>query len=587
MVTFNDFDFSSAVSDAISGRVTESDLARDDFSKFAELVLEDERTGQPIDLQAFQREVIDALLDPVANIILLVLPRGFGKSSLVTVGFGAWLIGNDPNIRIIVASNAEDQAVSHLTGIENIMSSAKYQEVFGDLIPRSRETQWSQRAKVVKRTRSMRHPTLLAAGVGSAIVTGKRSDIILGDDLIDVNSAMSAAERESSWTWFTTALQDTLDPTGVGKTIIIQTRYHQDDVAGRMKENYKDDPRFRVVDIPALALETDEETGETVEKSIWEDRFSTEWLMERRRRSYFAFQANFMNDPIDVSRAQLSESWLNYVPEEEVIKLYPEMEFFAGVDPNTSRQTMKTDYFAMVVVGIHHPTNRIFVVDAFYSKADIKTIKELFKGMMTKWKPTKVTIESNGAQILYETLFQEDNEYLQYPFSMIFNTLQKEERILSMATSHFMNGKVAMPGVVDERGYMRPIMSLMPIRQEWLSFPQSRDSHFDALDALDMALRPLVRYNRDFAISVLSYDEWSDRMKAEQTRRALEEQTDTVQGQIEQALTQSHLLGEDQPYIEEEEDDPTDEEIEMLEQAYRERFKPKLSLGIMNRRLNA
>lgn len=511
---YEGFDFGETLSKTMLGETDAEDSARADFKVFAPQVLVNDDDGHLIQLQPFQIQVINTI-EKKAETTLIVLPRGFAKSSLVTKGYAAFKIGNNRNIRIIVASNTDDQAIEQVSGVGEVLNTRRYIEVFGDMVPKSKSAKWSESVKIVNRNRNMTHATIRAHGSGSAKVTGKRADLVIIDDIIDPESANSPAERERAWKWMEGALKYTMAGVADARRIIVNTRYHSDDAAGKLKEKYKDadETEFIVLDIPALV--EDPETGEEI--SIWPDRFPTDKLKRERERAYFEFQTHFMNDPIDTTKSQLQDEWLHYIDETEFTKIQHECEYFAGVDPNTDTKSLKKDFFAVVIVGVHGKSKRIFLVDMLYTKADLKTVKAQFRAKMEKWNPVKISLEANAAQGLYETILN-DKEHLNYPFERVFSTLEKEQRILNMA-NHFIAGRVRTLGERDDHGRWRTINSLEPLRREWLTFPQSKDSHFDALDALTLAIRPIVSFSNTFAVAAISPTDFQARVKIEKTLR--------------------------------------------------------------------
>ena len=567
--SFKDFDFGSSLAKIMLGEVDPYNEARTDYAVFAPKVLKSEDTGESIKLQPFQMEVIRALKSS-ASLVLFILPRGFAKSSLVTIGYSAWTIGNDHNTRLIVASNTKDQAVSHLHGIETVLEDRDYQEIYGDLLPHNRKVKWAEDVKyITHRTIRMRDATMRAAGVGSAEVLGKRCSLLVVDDLIDESHADSEAERDSAWRWFSGQLKYTQSGVPNARTIVINTRFHHDDLAARLKERHKGDPDFICIDIPALV--SDPATGE--EKSIWEDRFPTEHLLKERERSYFSFMSHFMNDPIDVSKSRLQESWLGYIDHTTVD--LSGMQFFAAVDPNTGKDSIAKDYFAVAIVGVHLETKRVYIVDLLYTKADLQVVKEQFRAKMDQWHPSVVGLEANAAQGLYATILS-DGEHASYPFDLIYNVMSKEQRILSMA-NHFIAGKVSILGSKDEHGRWHPIPSLEPIRREWVTFPNAKSSHLDALDALEMALRPIFIGSGGYILSVITPEEFRGRILEEQSLRSESDARSVLVSGMAETIREADLSAPMSPPAPETE--ITDEMMKKLEDEYFKARRPKSWLG--------
>ena len=105
-----------------------------------------------------------------------------------------------------------------------------------------------------------------ASGVGSKI-TGFRADAAFLDDLVaSKEAADSPAQREALWDWYTSELDSRLTPNA--PRVLIMTRWHEDDVAGRLLHLQRDE--WKVINIPALA-EADDPLGRKVGQPLWDD----------------------------------------------------------------------------------------------------------------------------------------------------------------------------------------------------------------------------------------------------------------------------------------------------------------------------
>ena len=509
-----DFKFGEGLGAAIRGEADPNELARKDFAAFMERVVRDASTGELVKVQDFQREVI-AALEKQARVALIVLPRGFTKSTIVEA-YCSWIIGNNPNIRIIVASHTEDQAISRLTGIEAILRSPEYQEIFGNLVPEGKRAKWSETVKTVLRDRlSMTAPTLRAVGAGGAKAIGQRCDLLVVDDIIGPTAAESPAERQAVWDWMMGPLKYVQNSVRDPHMVVTNTRYHEDDAAGRLRIHHKNDDETQFIDIDLPALRG--EPGQ--EESIWPDMHPTADLLAQRERDYLGFQTHMMNDPINVRDAKLQEHWLNYTDHPDVLVGDEEhMTYHFGIDPNTAQGDIKSDYFAIVVVGVNKRTNRNYVVDMLYTKENYEEIRDRFYTLAAKYTPESIYLESNGAQSLFPVLFGDGDPY-KFPFILVPSTIKKEERILQMS-NHFMSGKISVLGFIGPDGRHRPIPVLADLRKEWLTFPQSKDSHFDALDALTFAIHPIVDYLTNHTVASITPAEFIQRIQLEQALRA-------------------------------------------------------------------
>jgi len=212
--------------------------ARSDLAFFIEYVFVDQK-GIPLKLQWFHKEMVKYLL--FEKRVLILLPRDFGKSTLGAVAYPLWRLGVNRDLRIIIASNTLTQAKRWLAEIENVMKrNERYQEVFGYLAPTRRTVRWTEVEKrVLGRSHYAQHSSLLATGIGSALL-GARADIIVCDDIVGEQEALSPALRKRASDWFWTTLFNTLEPDG--QVVVLGSRFGRDDIYAEIMDRWKNLP---------------------------------------------------------------------------------------------------------------------------------------------------------------------------------------------------------------------------------------------------------------------------------------------------------------------------------------------------------
>ena len=184
-------------------------------------------------LEAVERGEIDRLM--------IFMPPRHGKSELASKRFPAWCLGRNPRRQIIAASYNSDLASDFGRNVRNIVASPEFTQVFPDvtLAPDS---------QAANRMNTNRGGTYVAAGVGTA-VTGRGADIALIDDPFkDREEADSERRRELVWDWYRSTLYTRLMPGGA--IVLIQTRWHEDDLAGRLLEH--EGEQWDILELPAL-----------------------------------------------------------------------------------------------------------------------------------------------------------------------------------------------------------------------------------------------------------------------------------------------------------------------------------------------
>ena len=192
-------------------------------------------------LEAVERGDIDRLM--------IFMPPRHGKSELASKRFPAWCLGREPRRQIIAASYNSDLANDFGRNVRNIVGSPEFTEVF-------KEVSLAPDSQAANRMNTNKGGAYVAAGVGTAI-TGRGANIALIDDpLKDREEADSERRRDLVWDWYRSTLFTRLMPNGA--VVLIQTRWHEDDLAGRLLEAEGD--QWEVLDLPPLR---------TVNEALW------------------------------------------------------------------------------------------------------------------------------------------------------------------------------------------------------------------------------------------------------------------------------------------------------------------------------
>lgn len=172
---------------------------------------------------------------------MVMMPPGSAKSTYASVLFPAWFMAQAPNRALIMASHTSTLAEDFSHRVQTLVR--EHRRVLG-------YEPYNCAADLWYTTNGGRY---LAAGVGGS-VTGSRADLALIDDPVKSREdAQSARMREIAHNWFRADLLTRLKPGG--RIVLIMTRWHEDDLAGRL---LKDEPqRWRTVTLPAIAGDND------------------------------------------------------------------------------------------------------------------------------------------------------------------------------------------------------------------------------------------------------------------------------------------------------------------------------------------
>lgn len=179
--------------------------------------------------------------------LMICMPPRHGKSELASRRFPAFCLGRRADRQIIAATYNADFANDFGREVRNIVASPEYSALF--------DTSLAADSKAANRWHTNEHGMYVAAGVGTAM-TGRGANILLIDDPFkDRQEADSEITRQRVWDWYTSTAYTRLMPGGA--IIVINTRWHDDDLSGRLlaeQENGGD--KWDVLSLPAIENNT-------------------------------------------------------------------------------------------------------------------------------------------------------------------------------------------------------------------------------------------------------------------------------------------------------------------------------------------
>lgn len=260
------------------------------------------------ELIAKELEHIEKYGDRDYKILIVTVPPRHGKSQECTIDFPSWYLGRNPQKEIITASYSADLAQDFGGKTRDKVKSPAYRAIFHDL--QLREDQDAR-----GRWFTTIGGGYTSVGVGGPL-TGKGAHILIIDDPIkNAEEAASQVYRDKTFSWFTSTAFTRLHPGGV--VIIVLTRWHVDDIAGRVLqvEEFKD--RIRVIKLPAIA--TKDTPQRKKGEALWPSRYSLASLNESKvLLGPYDFQALYQCNPILTEDQEFKPEWYKYITQEEV-----------------------------------------------------------------------------------------------------------------------------------------------------------------------------------------------------------------------------------------------------------------------------
>src|SRR5437870_10537776 len=237
------------------------EILRLDLGYFAELCV-GELNPQAVFLTNWHIEVIAAKLAAVREgrirRLIINLPPRHLKSLLASIAFPAWCLGHDPSAQILSVSYGQELADKLARDCRSIMMSAWYRRIF--------PTRLAPHRQAVQEFVTTAQGYRLATSNGG-VLTGRGADIILIDDPLKPEEALSDAQRQAANDWFSHTLYSRVNNKRTGAIVIVMQRLHEDDLVGHVLAQEE----WEVVSFPAIA-----EADEVHEiETIWEPRCFT------------------------------------------------------------------------------------------------------------------------------------------------------------------------------------------------------------------------------------------------------------------------------------------------------------------------
>lgn len=240
--------------------------------------------------------------------MMIFMPPRHGKSDMATQKFPSWVLGKSPDIPVMVASYSDELATDFGMRTRDIMQTAEYSAMF--------KTKLRTDAKAKGKWLTDNGGSYTAVGVGGAL-TGRGFKIgIIDDPFKNREEADSVIVRESRDSWFKSTFSTREE--GNSMVIFILTRWHEDDLAGRVlkaaeaaKEEGEAYDEWDVVEFKAIATEDEDERSEG--EALWPSKFPLEKLLKKKSEmGSYEFSALYQQNPVDEENRKFKQSWFKH-----------------------------------------------------------------------------------------------------------------------------------------------------------------------------------------------------------------------------------------------------------------------------------
>ena len=329
-------------------------------------------------------KIIAAALDRVVagkcKRLMIAMPPRHGKSQMGSYLFPAYLMGKLSQSKLIVGSHTAELAQRFGRMIRNLVEDDKYGELFPD-------TKLSIDSKAAGRWNTSAGGEAFFIGKGGAM-TGRGGDIIILDDILDEQDAISDTAMENTWEWYTSGPRQRLQPNGA--IIIINTRWKMDDLSGRLlrQQGQLKTDQWELLEFPAILPSGN---------PLWPEYWGIEEL-EKVKMSIGLkkWNAQWQQQPTNDDGAILKRDWWRRWNKDEP----PACEYVIQTYDTAYSKKETADFSVIATWGVFHPSAdsgpNLILLSVKKGRWDFPELKRIAKDEYKYWEPDNVLIEAKA-----------------------------------------------------------------------------------------------------------------------------------------------------------------------------------------------
>lgn len=327
------------------------------------------------------------------------IPPRHGKSQLVSIYFPAWFLGKFPNKKVMMVSHTTDLAVDFGRKVRNIVDSDAYKQIFPTVT-------LAADSKSAGRWNTNVGGEYYACGIGSSIA-GRGADLLLVDDPHSEQDVINGNFDvfDKAYEWFTYGARTRLMPQG--KVAIIQTRWHLDDLTGRVVKDMamnEGSDQYEVVEFPAI-IDTIDKSGAPTQKALWPEFYDLPALLRTKASMpLFQWNAQYQQNPTSEEASVVKREWWKVWTKEDPPRCdYLIMSLDAAAEAHN-----RADFTALTTWGVFNNEEagayHIILLNSIKRRMEFPELKALALEEYKEWEPDAFIVEkkSNGVPLFQE-----------------------------------------------------------------------------------------------------------------------------------------------------------------------------------------
>ena len=325
-------------------------------------------------------EAFDRVIAGKCKRLMIAMPPRHGKSQLGSYLFPAYVMGKIPDSKLIVGSHTAELAQRFGRMIRNLVDEDKYKELFPNV-------GLSADSKAAGRWNTKGGGEAFFIGKGGAM-TGRGGNIVILDDILDEQDALSETAMENTWEWYTSGPRQRLQPNG--SIIVINTRWKTDDLSGRLlkQQGQLKSDQWEVIEFPAILP-----SG----KPLWPGYWSLDEL-EKVKVSIGMkkWNAQWQQAPTNDEGAILKREWWRKWKSDEP----PPCEYLIQTYDTAYSKKESADFSVISTWGVFYPNAdsgpNLILLNVKKGRWDFPELKRIAKAEYMYWNPDNVLIEAKA-----------------------------------------------------------------------------------------------------------------------------------------------------------------------------------------------
>lgn len=359
--------------------------------------------------------------------LIVLMPPRHGKSELVSLRFPCWYLARHPKDYIVQAGYAESIALAHSRQARDIFVSSEMQMLFSDIHYRPERA--GQESVVPERQAAHEWGTkqggsYYAVGIGGGL-TGRGFNVgIIDDPVKDEEEAASQTIRDKVWDWYQKVFRTRAEPNAA--IIIVMTRWHQDDLVGRLLNQQKDPEADQWTVLHFKAIDDD--------KALWPERYPIDVLKKIQSSvGSRAFTSLYQGEPTIAEGQIIKREWWRFYKEE------PSYNRVIHSWDTAFKDKSQNDYSVCTVWG--ETKNGYYLKDVWRKKVEFPELKRTVQVLYDRDLPDVVIVEDKASG---QSLIQELQRNTRIPVFPVKVDVNKVARANSVTPS-IEAGKVLLP----------------------------------------------------------------------------------------------------------------------------------------------